>query len=249
MSTLAQRHKMRVLAAQVSAHAAPGSVMTARSSSAHALIRAQLDEHRRQLKRMESIERKVAAKATMLPVYVDYVNGVLAADNGVQDDVLGFVMLWRLDIGDYPGALQIGAYVLKHGLSMPDHFERKPACTFAEEPAEAALRAYKAGKPFDVAVLRQAWRLTKDHDMPDQVRAKLLFALGRHLMEDDPAQALANLQRAVELHDGVGAKKDIEQLERRLRRDAVGTAGRSTPELNTAGDKPADTQQPPTGGT
>jgi hypothetical protein len=71
--------------------------------------------------------------------------------------------------------------------------------------------------------------------MPDQVRAKLHFAIGRHLAKagTDDATALDHLRRAVELHDKVGAKKDIEQLERKLR-NGSGIAGN---------------KQPPTGGT
>ncbi len=34
--------------------------------------------------------------------------GVLAAGGAQQDDVLMYVMLWRIDAGDYAGALEIG---------------------------------------------------------------------------------------------------------------------------------------------
>jgi hypothetical protein len=79
------------------------------------------------------------------------------------------------------------------------------------------VQAYEVGKPFDVDVLQEILQLTASRDMPDQVRAKLHFAIGRHQAEQAPQSALDHLRRAVELHDKVGAKKDIEQLERRLR--------------------------------
>jgi hypothetical protein len=208
---------MRVQAARASANAAPGAVVSRSTSQAHALIRAKLDADRRRLHQLQSVERKVAVKIELLPDYADYVAGVLASGNGVQDDVLGYVLCWRIDAGDYPGALDIGRYVLQHNLSLPDRFARTPATLLAEEPAVQALKAYAAKKPFDVDVLKQIEALTRDRDMPDQVRAKLLFAMGRLQKECDPAQALANLRRAVELFDGVGAKKDIEQLERQLK--------------------------------
>jgi hypothetical protein len=208
---------MRYEAAQATAHAAPGTVVSEATSRAHALMRAKLDQDRRRLKQVQSVERKIAVKREILPDYVPYVEGVLASGQGVQDDVLGFVLCWRIDAGDFAGALPIARYVLEHKLLLPDHFQRTPATLVAEEPAEQALKAFAAGKPFDVGVLRDVLALTESYDMPDEVRAKLQVALGRHLAETEPREALMYLRRAVELHDKVGAKKDIEQLERRLR--------------------------------
>lgn len=128
-------------------------------------------------------------------------------------------MLWRFDIGDYRGAFDIARYALAHGLAMPDEHRRKPAAIIADLPSEAALRAYKRNQPFDVAILREALALVDGRDIPDQARAKLHFALGRHLIEGEPQEAIEHLRRAVDLHENVGAKKDIERLEARLRRD------------------------------
>lgn len=233
MPSPAMDHLMRVQATQATANAAPGSTVDSTTSPAHALIRAKLDTDRRRLKQLQSVERKIAAKRELLPDYEAYVAGVLAASQGVQDDVLGYVLCWRIDVGDFASALPIARYVLTHRLSMPDRFQRTTATLVAEEPAEQALKAYAAGKSFDVGVLRDVLELTAAEDMPDQVRAKLLFALGRHLADQAPGEALAYLRRAVELHDKVGAKKDIEQLERRLRH---------LPSDNTS-------ESPPPGGT
>lgn len=223
MSSPAQRHQMRMQASQATAHAAPGRVHGAAPTSPaariDALMRAKLDTDRRRLSDVQSVQRKIEVKAKILPDYADYIAGVLAADKGGADDIVGYVMCWRIDVGDFAGALDIARYVLKHNLSLPDRFQRTPATLVAEEPAVQALKAYDAQKPFDIDVLRQVEAITRDRDMPDQVRAKLLFAMGRWQMQDEPAQALANLRRAVELHDKVGAKKDIEQLERRLRKE------------------------------
>ena len=234
MPSPAMEHLMRVQAAQATAKAAPGAAVDSSTSHAHALIRAKLDTDRRRLKLLQSVERKIEAKRELLPDYDAYVSGVLASSQGVQDDVLGYVLCWRIDVGDFAGALPIARYVLTHNLSMPDRFQRTTATLVAEEPAEQALKAYTAGKPFDVAVLREVMDVTGPYDMPDQVRAKLHFALGRLLAEAAPGEALVYLRRAVELHDKVGAKKDIEQLERRLR--------------HSSGDN-ADHESPPQGGT
>ncbi|HKT28791.1 phage terminase small subunit [Dyella sp.] len=226
----AQAHLMRVEAKRATAQAAPGAAVDASTSRAHNLMRAKLDADRRRLHQVQSVERKIAIKREILPDYDDYVAGVLASGQGVQDDVIGYVLTWRIDIGDYSGALDVARYVLDHNLSLPDRFERTPATLVAEEPAVQALKAYDAGKPFDIDVLETILALTAMRDMPDQVRAKLHFAIGRHQAEQTPQRALDHLRRAVELNDKVGAKKDIEQLERRLRNSDSGpSAGNPSP--------------------
>lgn len=229
MPSPAQMHLMRVGAARATAQAAPGARVSEDTSRAHALMRAKLNEDRRRLKAVQSVERKIAVKREILPEYDAYITGVLASGRGVQDEVLGYVLCWRIDVGDFAGALPLARYVLSHHLALPDSFQRTPATLIAEEPAEQALKAYAAGKPFDVSVLRDVMELTAAEDMPDQVRAKLLFALGRHLADAAPGEALAYLRRAVELHDKVGAKKDIEQLERRLRNSPSDTSATESP--------------------
>lgn len=226
----AQAHLMRVEATRATAKASPGAMVDDTTSRAHRLMRAKLDTDRRRLHQVQSVERKIVIKREILGDYADYVAGVLASGQGVQDDVLGYVLTWRIDIGDYAGALDVARYVLDHNLSLPDRFERTPATLIAEEPAVQALKAHDAGKPFDVAVLETILALTASRDMPDQVRAKLHFAIGRHQAEHTPQSALDHLRRAVELHDKVGAKKDIEQVERRLRRSDSGpSAGNPLP--------------------
>ena len=221
MTSSAHQHKMRVLAARATANAVPGSAVDADTSQAHRLIRAKLDTDRRRLHDIHSVERKIAVKRELIDEYDDYVNGVLASGVGVQDEVLCYVMLWRLDIGDFRRGFEIARYVLQHGLAMPDQHRRTPAAIIADVPSDEALRAFKRNEPFDVEILRETMELVGERDIPDQAKAKLHFALGRHLIQDEPQEAIAHLRRAVDLHEHVGAKKDIERLEARLRREAT----------------------------
>ena len=94
---------------------------------------------------------------------------------------------------------------------------------------EIALAAIAAGKPADLASLDRAALLTAECDMPDEVRAKLHKAIGQAhqafsgiggdgTLDKNAAQnALAHFKRALELHDRVGVKKEIERLERALK--------------------------------
>jgi hypothetical protein len=96
--------------------------------------------------------------------------GALASDPPVQDDIVGTMLVWAIDIGDWPLALELGDHVLAANLGPPERYKRSPAVLLAEEIAESALRVATA---VPRAVLEETLALTADHDMPDQVRAKL----------------------------------------------------------------------------
>ncbi len=226
--TLAQRTQQRKRAAVAAASTAADQPMA--GTGAYELQMAQLHQHHQQLKGIQSTQGKEELKAKLLPDYAPYVAGVLAGGQGAQDEVLTTIMVWRFDAGDYLGGLEIAAYVLKHGLTMPDRFARTTGCLVAEEVAEAALKALKAGGTFDLGTLAEADRLTAGQDMPDEARAKLMLAIGRvaaaqvDAKNPNPADvhslevARHFLTRALELHDKCGGKRDLELVDRQLKK-------------------------------
>jgi hypothetical protein len=226
--SLAQRHRLQALASQEAAAATPSVSMA--GGTAYEMQLAQLLQDRLRLKGIQSNEGKAALKLQLLPAYVPYVDGILAAGNGAQDEVLTTIMIWRVDASDYAGALDIAAYVLQHNLLMPDRFERTTGCLIAEEIAEAALKAQKTNGTFDLATLHRAMELTADHDMPDEARAKLYLATGRATVAGldvdnpgQPGQVMAGielLKRAIELNNSCGGKKDLDGAERLLKKIA-----------------------------
>ena len=224
--TLAQRNQLRKRAALEAAAVAPAAMMEGATGYEVTLAKLQQDQFR--LKQVQSQEGKAKLKIEMLPDYVPYVDGVLSAGQGAQDDVITTLMVWRFDAGDFAGGLQVAEYVLKHGLMMPDRFNRTTGCLVAEEVATAALKAQKAGGTFSLEILTNTAVLTEEQDMPDEARAKLVLALGRATLEgiDDvipgqPGQLQAGidlLKRAIELHSSCGGKKDLERAERLLKK-------------------------------
>lgn len=188
------------------------------NASGYQLMLAKLADDRRRLKQIQSIERKGEVKRELLPDYAPWVDGVLQADAGGRDDVVVTVMIWRIDAGDYPGALDIADYAMRHDLYVPDRFERTLGTIVAEELSDAAKRLRDAkASGFDVGLLARAMAMTAHADMPDQVRAKLHCELGFALADSNPEQALDQLRRALQLHNGIGVKKAIEGLERKLK--------------------------------
>ncbi len=217
MTSPARAHRERMLAALQGA-ASPEQDRTA--ANAYELQLMQLAEHRRTLKGIQSIERKIDAKRTMLPTYKPWIDGLLAADRGGQDDVLVTVTLWHLDTGDLAGALPMADYVIRHKLNTPDQYERTAPTLIAEEVADTAIKLQEAGTGPDLFLLINYLRLLQDCDIFDQVRAKLHKAVGRaYLAEGGKEPAAEHYRRALELHDKVGIKKELEVLEREIKKD------------------------------
>ena len=224
--SLARKHFQRVTAAKAAAAAEPGQPVKA---NAYELQLIALADAKRALKQVQSVERKAEVKRRVLPQFMPWVQGVLEGGRGGQDDVLMTVLVWAIDVGDYNMALDIAAYALKHKLTLPDQYKRDVATLVAEEIAEQSSAAIAAGKPADLASLDRAALLTAECDMPDEVRAKLHKAIGQAYqafsgiggdgtLDKNAAQnALAHFKRALELHDRVGVKKEIERLERALK--------------------------------
>lgn len=218
MPSPAQRHFLRVSAGAASAAATAGGTLA--GSSAYELMLAKLHADRARLKEVQSIERKIIVKRELLPEYEGWVTGALESGRGAQDDVLVTVFVWYIDTGDYSRALDIAAYAMQHGLTLPDQYDRDIATLLADEIGDAALAAQRAGDfaAVPVDVLARTLDMTAPRDMPDPARAKLHKAFGLASREQSPMTALVHLKRALELHEGSGVKRDIAALEAALKK-------------------------------
>ncbi|MBZ9576717.1 phage terminase small subunit [Modicisalibacter sp. MOD 31.J] len=218
MHSPARRHFQRVSAAQAAGTADPSQPQNGEQYELHA---AALWEARRTLKAIKSVQAKIAKKHELLPQFDAYITGVLEGGNGAQDDVLMTVLVWRIDTGDLAGALDIAEYAMKHDLQTPDRYERDTASLIAEEIADQALRMLGeegADAPALVDLLERADALVADHDMHDEIRAKLHKSLGYAYRDAGrPDDALEQLQAALALNERAGVKKDIERLEREIK--------------------------------
>lgn len=230
MLSPAQRNQLRKRAALQAAEVAPAMSMAGATAYEQQLL--QLNQDRLRLKQVQSEQGKAELKRLLIPAYQPYIEGVLAAGKGAQDDVLTTLMVWCIDAGEFADALTIGAYVLKHNLKMPDRFDRTTGCLLAEEIANAALKVQKADGEFPLFVLEQALTITDPHDMPDQVRAKLSLATGKAMLSKVDEQQLdgelleqakAQLIKAIDLHSNCGGKKDLERVVRLLKKHAEST--------------------------
>lgn len=239
----ALRARERALARRAAASTPYGEDV---SGDAHQLLMAQLIEHRRKLKDIQSVERKIAAKRAFLPLYDTWIDTTLAEGQGGRDPIVTTLLIWHIDCGLYERAVAIAEYCMRHSLDLPDQYERSLAVALIDEFATAYLRGGMPPGPGSASILRRIYELTEPHDAPDQARAKLLKAtayawLGRgHGAPEVDLDAhtagslqggLHLLERAFALWDQVGVKKDIERITRRLRQlDAIDAATHKTPQ-------------------
>lgn len=213
-----------------------------------------LIDHRQSLKQIQSREAKIALKRELLPLYTPWIEGVLAGNTGQGDTVFATILVWTLDVGDFVQALPMIRYVLAHRMSLPEQITRTPATFITEEIAEAALQAFAQGgevaAAFPIEVLAAIEDLVDDEDpdlredMPDEVRAKLHKALAKAILrdgEDDRTrqqESLKHFLRALELDAGAGVKKDIEQLQRKLKKaDEEPASATEQPPASTASEE------------
>ena len=182
--------------------------------SEHELALAQLAAHKRQLSAIQSMQARQAKKAELMQEWHGYIDGVLAADAGVPDPVISQMMPWAFDVGDIDRALTVGDYLLRHKLPAPEQFTRDLPSLYAEMAAESwlstptipAISAEQLGEVLDA---------TADHDMVDEIRAKLHRALGEALhSEGNDEAAITHLRHAIELNPKVGSKALLAQLEK-----------------------------------
>ncbi|MGG8026839.1 phage terminase small subunit [Klebsiella aerogenes] len=226
MLTPAQRHFQRVMAER---HGKAEDLSdTARTAHEQILHRMRMDMAA--LKKIQGEQAKAALKRQMLPNYEGWIEGTLEGNSGRQDEVITRLMIWAIDVRDYPLAARIGRYVISHNLAMPDRFNRTAATALVDEICDPILVQVKADDSTDVspylAVLDEVAEYTAASDMPDMVRAKLHKARAFALRNGTPAEqetALGLLRTALIMDPGAGVKKLIDKLASQLKKTAAAT--------------------------
>ncbi|MGX2969296.1 phage terminase small subunit [Ursidibacter sp. B-7004-1] len=175
-----------------------------------------LARHKKDLKAIASMEQRASYKKSILHHYLPWIEGALSAGNGKQDNVLMTWQVWAVDCAEYHLALQIAEYAIHQELSLPDGFSRSLCSMLAEEFADAAKKAQKVQKPFEVSYLLRVDELTKEKDMPDESRARLYREIGLLLETTQPETALNYLERALTLNLNVGVQGNIKKLRKQL---------------------------------
>lgn len=222
MLTPAQRHFQRVMAERRGQADEESDIQ--RTAHEQILHRLRMDLSR--LSGVQSEETKAEMKKSMLPEYEGWIEGTLDGDSGRQDEVITRLMVWAIDCRDYALALRLGRYVVRHGLTLPDNFNRTAATFLTEEMSKPVLTIAAADADADlsssVAALDEVAEIVADSDMPDVVRAKLCKAraLARRGGTDitTKAEALVLFREALTRNPNAGVKKEIATLAREVKK-------------------------------
>ncbi|EPQ7147764.1 phage terminase small subunit, partial [Enterobacter hormaechei] len=222
MLTPAQKHFQRVMAERRGQADEESDIQ--RTAHEQILHRLRMDLSR--LSGVQSEETKAEMKKSMLPEYEGWIEGTLDGDSGRQDEVITRLMVWAIDCRDYALALRLGRYVVRHGLTLPDNFNRTAATFLSEEMSKPVLTLAAADADADLsastAVLDEVAEIVRDSDMADVVRAKLCKAraLARRGATDitAKAEALALFREALTRNPNAGVKKEIATLAREVKK-------------------------------
>lgn len=267
--SLARKHFLKHSAKAAAETAAEFGTM--QEQTFYELQLAQLNNDRHRLKQIQSTEAKIQLKKALVPTYLPYVDGIIEANKSVQDVVFMTVLVWCIDVENYTKALEMAEFALMHNMIMPDRFERKTATLITEEIANAFLKQLKTNAEVDIEILWNLERLMENEevpkeirDMPDQVQAKLLVALGKAELKSINAEIAKNdgvidekipewvfhhskyaqerFERAIKLDDKCGGKQDLKTVETLLKKFPLQTPKQAEPLLNADGSQVVNDQ-------
>lgn len=221
--TPAQKHWRQVMAER------RGDEHTAEDMTAYEQILHRLRHDQTRLSHIQGTEFKVEYKKTILEQYEPWIDGVLSANTGQSDEVFTTLLVWQIDCENYDRALDMADYVLAYNLPLPERYNRTPATMVIDEICDRALTLFAAGvskeKLISINVLQRLCDLTKSYDVPNEVRAKLYKSLAYTLRLNDDindkSRAVELMQSALLLHEKVGVKRDIELLQREIKKATV----------------------------
>lgn len=161
------------------------------------------------IKSFDGKPRKVAYKKERIGHYMPWVKGLIEGDQGHEDKILQYMLVWSVDIGDIEQFLMIAEYMSKHDLNPP--FETKLA-SFVSDNAREQIAAMS----IDEALAIESF--LSDKDVNEKTHAQFLRLLGEKLLEsDEPTIEVAEeveafWARALELDQDVGVKTKLKAL-------------------------------------
>lgn len=181
------------------------------------------------LKGIKSTQTKAELKTTLLAKYKDYVETLIEADQGGDDNIVAQCMVWAIDAGQIepswmPWAFKVANYAIRHNIAPARGFNRAAAPFLLETIAEQAETARKSQAPFEKSWLTTALELTEGADMHDQIRAKAQKELGLMLSSAANASAadlelaIACLEAAVKIDSKIGVAGELKKARALLKK-------------------------------
>src|SRR5690606_23488353 len=148
MSSPFRRHRQNVLARKAAAAAGKrtGAVRNASPAPAsaprapeggeagheYAALLAVLHDNLRSLSDIQSHEQRQPKKREYADALQQRIEGALQPHQPVQDERLTTNVRWSIDYRQFDYALRLARFVIRHGLALPERYNRTPPCCLAE---------------------------------------------------------------------------------------------------------------------
>lgn len=176
------------------------------------LLMVKLTRDKQTLSEIQGTPGKVAYKTEHFETYWPWCEGVLSQNEKREDQIIINMFIWAFDIAELDKALQLSEYMLSHEIELnkTTNFNISTAGFIARSIADL-------GQLPDLTLeeLQPFFDLVKDKDMPNQVLAELYKTAAILSKEESQLNdALAYFNRAKQLHEKVGVKKMISEVEK-----------------------------------
>jgi len=140
-----------------------------------------LEVDMQKVKLESDIAEKIRVKRTLLPQYLDFVDGYVANNESYANDVAVEIFIWMLDVEDMQRALVLGLYLISQKQAMPERFTsdmRTFLCNAMTDWAATMLKAEQSAGPYLdtlVAIVEdEQW------DVPMISLSKLFVQMAKH---------------------------------------------------------------------
>lgn len=207
MLSPAAAHKKQVACGAVSRPMRPNT-----GGDAATILAFEADLNR--MSHIRSRQRRNQFKRDLIPTYKPWVDEFIKSDDisVKRQRVFVWLLLWRVDAGDWLGALGMLPFALSHGMSAPKDFSRTLAEAVTEQIVDGV--ANQSQEAEQVELLSDLQRLIAGEDITDQIRAKLYKCLGVAYLGSESCKSLNFFEQAIKLNPRAGVKRLIDKLKR-----------------------------------
>ena len=163
---------------------------------------------------IRSRQRRNQFKRDLIPRYQPWVDELKKSEDvsAKRQRVFVWLLLWRVDAGDWSGALSMLPFAFAHGMQAPEDFSRTLAEAVTEQIIEGVVNQKQEAE--QIGLLNDLQRMIAGEDITDQISAKLYKCLGVAYLISEPLKALSLFEQAIKLNPRVGVRRLIDKLNR-----------------------------------
>lgn len=195
---------------QVSHGAASRPVQPEKGGDAATILAFEADLNR--MSHIRSRQRRNQFKRDLIPTYQPWINEQMQSESvsAKRQRMFVWLLLWRVDAGDWMGALDMLPFAFAHGMQAPQDFSRTLAEAVTEQIIDGVVNQKQEAE--QVGLLNDLQRMIAGKDITDEISAKLHKCLGVAYLVSEPQKALGLFEQAIKLNPRAGVRRLIDKL-------------------------------------